>query len=125
MYLNPYDGKLTPYYAEDMTHKLVFENTEELLASSPIPPQLPDGTPTFLRYSSLSKDGRLHLLTSNFNKKCVLSTPPQILLDTLMYKPSRIMKSIQYIYDKNVVRIWDDSVLTIDKTLESQKLLDV
>lgn len=125
MYLNPYDGKLTPYYAEDMTHKLVFENIEELLASSPRPPQLPDGTPTFLRYSSLSKDGRLHLLTTNFDKECVLSTPPQILLDTLMYKPSRIMKSIQYIYDKNVVRIWDDSVLTIDKTLESQKLLDV
>lgn len=40
-------------------------------------------------------------------------TVPQAVLDTTMYEPSRIMRSIQYVFDQNVVRIWNDEVLSI------------
>ncbi len=32
-------------------------------------------------------------------------------LDRSMYEPSRIMRSIQYLLDNDVIRIWRDSVL--------------
>ena len=28
-----------------------------------------------------------------------------------MYSPSRIMRSVQYIFDNNVIRIWKDEIL--------------
>ena len=31
-----------------------------------------------------------------------------------MYNPSRIMKSIQYIFENNVIRIWNDEILSAD-----------
>ena len=39
---------------------------------------------------------------------------PQVVLDKSMYEPSRIMRSIQYIFDQNVLRIWNDAVLLIE-----------
>lgn len=32
---------------------------------------------------------------------------------TEMYDPSRIIRSLQYIWDKNVIRIWNDDILTL------------
>lgn len=40
-----------------------------------------------------------------------LATVPQLVLGTEMYEPSRIMKSIQYIFDDNIIRIWKDEIL--------------
>ena len=39
---------------------------------------------------------------------------PRVVLDKSMYEPSRIMRSIQYIFDQNVLRIWNDAVLLIE-----------
>lgn len=39
---------------------------------------------------------------------------PEEVLDRGMYEPSRIMRSIQYLFDNNVIRIWRDSVLDAD-----------
>ena len=35
-------------------------------------------------------------------------------IDRSMYEPSRIMRSIQYIFDQNVLRVWNDAVLSIE-----------
>lgn len=35
-------------------------------------------------------------------KKMVLATVPQLVLEKDMYDPSRIMKSIQYIFENNI-----------------------
>lgn len=31
--------------------------------------------------------------------------------DTYMYRPSRIMKSLQYLTEVNVIRIWNDRII--------------
>lgn len=41
----------------------------------------------------------------------VLATVPELVLDTDMYDPSRIMRSVQYIFDQDVIRIWNDVVI--------------
>lgn len=114
VYLNPFDGKITPYFAINMTGKLVFNNMESLLKTSPFPPQLTGGIPMFSRYSSLVKEERLPILSRNANKKWDLAMVPHVVLDKSMYEPSRIMRSIQYIFDQNVLRIWNDAVLLIE-----------
>ena len=49
VYLNPFDGKVTPYFAMDMTGKLVFNNMESLLETSPFPLQLTGGVSMLTR----------------------------------------------------------------------------
>lgn len=114
VYLNPFDGKVTPYFAMDMTGKLVFNNMESLLETSPFPPQLTSGVSMLTRYSSLAKEERLPILSRNVNKKWDLAMVPQVVLDRSMYEPSRVMRSIQYIFDQNVLRVWNDAVLSIE-----------
>lgn len=114
VYLNPFDGKVTPYFAMNMTDKLVFKNMESLLKSSPFPPQLASGDSMLARYSAMTKEGKPPLLSHNTNKKWELATVPQVVLDKWMYEPSRIMRSIQYIFDQNVLRIWNDAILSIE-----------
>lgn len=50
IYLNPFDGKVTPYFALNTTDKLVFKNIEALLESSPVPPRLSSGESMLMRY---------------------------------------------------------------------------
>lgn len=114
VYLNPFDGKVTPYFAMNTTDKLVFNNMESLLKTSPFPPQLTGGVSMLTRYSSLAKEERLPILSRNVNKKWDLAMVPQVVLDRSMYEPSRVMRSIQYIFDQNVLRVWNDAVLSIE-----------
>ena len=44
----------------------------------------------------------------------VVAKVPQLVLETDMYNPSRIMKSIQYIFENNVIRIWNEDLLSAD-----------
>lgn len=47
-------------------------------------------------------------------KKMVVAKVSQLVLEKDMYAPSRIMKSIQYIFENNVIRIWSDDILKAD-----------
>ena len=122
VYLNPFDGKVTPYFAVDTTDKLIFNNIESLLKSSPFPPQLVDGTSMLVRYSSEAEKEKLPILSRNVNKKWDLAKGPQVILDRSIYKPSRNMRSIQYLFDQNVLRIWKDEVLSIEDKDEFNRL---
>lgn len=128
IYLNPFDGKVTPYFAMDMTYKLAYKDTKSLLKSSPMPPQLSNGNSLLARYSSALDDGLIPILSRNSNEKWELAVVPEIVLDRSMYEPSRIMRSIQYIFDQNVLRVWNDKILSIDSGMElpasSTKLIE-
>lgn len=122
VYLNPFDGRITPYFALDMTEKLAFKNLGALLKSSPIPPRLSDGSLMSVRYSSASKEGKLPVLSRGENKRWPLATVPKAIMDRSMYEPSRIMRSIQYIFDQKVLRIWNDSILDIGERADANFL---
>lgn len=130
VYLNPFDGKVTPYCALNTTNKLIFDNMESLLKSSPYPPLLCNGDSMLVRFRTLADKEKLPILSRNVNKIRKLATVPQIVLDKSMYEPSRVMRSVQYIFDQNVLRVWNDTVLNIDDgegdrvLLETSKSLD-
>jgi len=112
IYLNPFDGKITPYFAWDMSNKLVYKNILALLKTSPYQS---DGTLLLAQYKKASKEGLLPVLVAQArNKETVLATVPELVLDRSMYNPSRIMRSVQYVFDWNIVRVWKDEVLTAD-----------
>ena len=107
IYLDPMDGSLVPYYAESTEGRMVFDSIERLLENSPFI----DGN-IEARYLKARKQGALSLIvgekieyTSNAALAPVLSTNKD------MYKKSNTMKSIQYLLERNVVRIWNDRVL--------------
>ena len=112
IYLNPFDGKITPYYAWDISSRLVYDDLPSLLKVHV--PQLKD------RFDNAHKSGAVPLLSQyavaekKHTEKMALATVPQLVLGTEIYEPSRIMKSIQYIIDNNIIRIWNDDILAAD-----------
>ena len=114
IYLNPFDGSVAPYFAWDMTNKLKFDSVETLLNESPCPPELPSGEQLTKRYEFAEKVGSLPILSAKDVSNKALATVPEVVLDRQMYDPSRIMRSVQYLFDQGVVRIWKDAVLEYD-----------
>lgn len=113
IYLNPYDGKIVPYFAEDMTNKIIFKDMETMLKTSPVRPKSSTGFPLLEQYKLAYSNGQTPILASQSkNSNIALATVPEIVLDRSMYEPSRIMRSIQYIFDQNVIRVWKDSILS-------------
>lgn len=109
IYLNPFDGKVTPYFAYDISSRLAYKDLPSLLKAHI--PQLSS------RFKTAQKNGEVPLLSKyavTKKKKAenmTLATVPQLVLGTEMYEPSRIIKSIQYIFDDNIIRIWKDEIL--------------
>lgn len=109
IYVNPFDGKITPYYAENTELKIVYEDVEMLLLESP---SMYNRT-LLQNYRRGIQEDKLALLSSKSRNGNQIACVPKVVLDKTMYKPSRIMKSIQYVIGQNVIRIWNDDVLKI------------
>ena len=109
VYLNPFDGKVTPYYAEDTVSRLVYEDMPALLKE-----KLPELYPKFI---AADKKGSIPLLSQfavskgNETQNMESAKVPELVMGTEMYSPSRTMRSVQYIFDNNVIRIWKDEIL--------------
>lgn len=113
IYLNPYDGKIVPYFAEDMTNKIIFKDIKTLLETSPVRPKCSKGSLLLEQYKLAYSNGQTPILASQSkNANIALATVPEVVLDRSMYEPSRIMRSIQYIFDQNIIRVWKDSILS-------------
>ena len=103
-----------------MNGKLIYSNVEELLANSPFRYFIEDRK-MVAKYIKLIEDKKLAIL-SNSDCDTEKRVIPQVVLETDMYRQSNIMKSFQYIFDKKVLRRWDDTILNYDSNKE-QKLL--
>ena len=105
IFLNPIDGKVSFYYAQSTTERILFSDFDHLVKESPNLPMR-------------------EIIINNRNKTAsnsenVLSTNsaiaiPQIGYEKDMYDSSRNMRSVQYIMEKNVIRFWSDSVFDFD-----------
>lgn len=114
IYLNPFDGKLTPYFAWDMDNKITFKTVGQLLNGSPF---LFQESSMLERYKKLSKCRALPMLSGHDNDNEGIATIPSLVLDRAIYKPSRIMRSIQYLFDQNIIRVWRDEILSFDPSI--------
>ncbi len=99
-------------YAEDICSRLVYDDLPSLLKA-----KLPEIYTTF---REAYKSGEIPLLSQyavskqKETEQMTLATVPELVLGTEMYDPSRIMRSIQYIFDNNIIRIWNDEILKAD-----------
>ena len=112
IYLNPLDGTITPYYAESMTEKYVYKSFENLLSEKC--PRL------YENYEKLLVEEKYGI--GALQRKIEVGTDEiiEFVSDTSMYEPSRILRSLQYIVDANVIRVWNDEL--IDSMVEKYGL---
>lgn len=111
IYLNPHDGKITPYFATDISSRIVYDDLPSLLDAN-----MPELKKIF---DSAYKKGNIPLLSQyavaqNEIKNMAVAKVPQLVCGTEIYESSRIMMSIQYIFDNNTIRIWSDDILNAD-----------
>ena len=106
LYLDPRDGKVKPYYADNMKDKVFYEDVYHLVEQSPC---------MFNREMYLKRlNGKQTELKSLLlaNSDTQLARLPEVVFDTAMYKDSREMRAVQYVMEQNVIRFWNDEILT-------------
>lgn len=112
LYVNPIDGKVTPYYALSIDDKTVYQNLISLLKDQ-----------NSLLYDNYKK----MLLTKekneliNIDNSLVESEKTEKVYSTEMYSISRIISGLQYTTNYNVIRIWNDAL--IDDKENANKLI--
>lgn len=101
IFLNPIDGKVTPYHATDIQNKYVYGSLGSLIED-----KLPDMYPGYLE--TASKGGTLPELSTGAGQ--VSEGEPVLIWDTSIYALSKKAKGFQYMADFKIVRQWDDAV---------------
>jgi len=141
IYVNPYDGKLTYYYADSMSEKYIYPSLQELLTDQSIQKaqkieeyiisqkntnKTQDIIPIQNNYQIMLNEYK-KLLTPN--EKNFLTHPKQIkpifVSDTSMYKASRAIKTLQYYKDNDVIRKWYDGILSYNPSIGPIKFYDL
>ena len=101
LFLNPFDGKLTPYYATSMRDKYVYPSVEMLVVEKC--PSLESG----FRKMVKSRDCNLPAVDTGMKE-------PAYYPETDIYGISRQMYKIQHLTGRNVIRQWNDAFLDLD-----------
>ena len=96
IYVNIYDGKITPYWASSMNFKIVYSSIQELLSNH---------CPKMLENMNSNKNELVVM------KNELIPSVGEFYEDTKIYRESRIMKKIQYSIDDNIIRVWNDNLL--------------
>lgn len=121
IYLNPQDGKITPYFAVSMYDKDVYENVEDMLMA-----KRPEMLESYQKYIACNTKSRLAIATSennSGNKKQYNVMSAKYIKDYSynIYKISNRIKLLQNIYTDNLVQIWYDEILNEDVALLDDK----
>ncbi|WP_330502416.1 DUF4116 domain-containing protein [Peribacillus frigoritolerans] len=110
IYVNPVDGTVTPYFACSIVNKYTYPNVKALLLA-----QRKDLYDNYMKLLDGESDG-VKLLEGEIKAESIEIS--RYVPDTDMYRPSRIMRSLQYLTEVNVIRIWNDRI--IDFQLQSK-----
>lgn len=115
IYLNPFDGTITPYSALSMYMKYVYKNIPSLIAT-----QRPEMLPAFNRAieENTDKESSALVLADSKEKRTLpvlekheIDAYNELVTDTSMYGISNRMKLLQEIYDHGLIVVWYDNVL--------------
>lgn len=103
IYFNPYEGTIIPYFAWSINDRYEYHDVKTLLLE-----RRRDLYDNYMKlFDNNSND--IKLLRGETN---VESTEiSRFVTDTDMYIPSRIMRSLQYLTDVNVIRLWNDRIM--------------
>ena len=103
IYVNPEDGTVTPYFALSIVDKYIYPNVKALL--------LAQRKDLYDNYMKLLDGGSEDVKLLKGEIKAGSIEISRFIPDTYIYRPSRIMKSLQYLTEVNVIRIWNDRVI--------------
>lgn len=109
IYVNPFDGKVTPYWATDICSRMAYDNLQLLLEERES--DLVDNFMLQCREKTLPIINQYIMNNSNAKGAEIAIVPRQV-LGTEMYAPSKVIKTIQYIWSQNVIRVWNEDVLS-------------
>jgi calcineurin-like phosphoesterase family protein len=110
IYVNPRDGTVTPYCADSMVNKYVYQTVGELLSA-----QRKDLYDNYMKLLDEEHEG-VKLLEGEAEAGSLGKA--RLVLDTYIYIPSRIMKSLQYLTEVNVIRIWNNRIMDIQSEIK-------
>lgn len=102
VYVNPFDGSVTSYWASDMINKLVYPSIPALLEA-----QCPK---LYLRYKKMIAGGEGNNLPVLAETQSMpIQNSPQPYLNTDIYKASREIKKMQKL-NSNILTVWPDKL---------------
>ncbi len=105
IHCNPKNGKLSFYFAKDITNKWFYPDIHHLILESP---------EICLRELMIQQleaiDSELMVLQAKGDENLTASKA-RFVSDTSMYKSSRVMRSFQYTHEQKVIRLWNDALL--------------
>lgn len=101
IYLNPYDGTISAYYSPWFGSRYEYPTIEQLLDKHL--PQL------YANYKKLIGTTPGLVVMSGID---ISSSEVTHIFDTTQYKPSKLIKRLQYITESNVIRIWNDEIIS-------------
>lgn len=110
LFVNPIDGKVTPYFAYDVKSRIVYKDFKALL-------QAHDSCKLMANnYLRLEKESVHNLPTIQYSGQMEEWENEDSMYDEggYLYKISRIIKSLQYCAEKNIVRLWNEELLNYD-----------
>lgn len=109
LYINPYDGKITPYYAENKKARYVYKDLKSILKDQ-------REIKLLQNYISLEKQGQL--LDIQYGEEAQIKGKKTVAAaydeGSYIYKLSKHIKALQYIAYKSIVRVWDEQILNYD-----------
>lgn len=105
IFVNPQDGTITPYHALSITEKYVFQNVDALLKN--------DCPFLYENYLKLCAEEKNSLSVLNISTLQSDTEIAKFVAETYMYNPSRVMKTLQYLTEVHVIRVWNDKVLNV------------
>lgn len=111
IYINPIDGTITPYFAYNIVDKWIYKDVGLLLKE-----KNPDLYKNYVKLLNSNTDSLLLMADGKTkNNEIALSN---YMPETFMYRASNTMKSLQYLTDTNIIRIWNDELINKYKKRE-------
>lgn len=107
LFINPRDGKVTPYFAYDVKSRTVYKDLKALLESQESCKLLHDN------YTRHEKELNFNLPTVQYSSQLEDWGDESSMDDegSYLYEDSRKIRSLQYVAEKSIVRIWNEELL--------------
>lgn len=116
IYVNPFDGTLTPYYAESICDRIIYKDINGLIAQHE-----KDLLPAF-------ESEQVKAQTSNLapdNRSLEISDAGTYDAGTQIYQVSSLMRSLQHTADNCIIRSWNDNLIQNFDEAKNQRALGV
>lgn len=107
LFVNPIDGKVTPYFAYDTQSRVVYKDFKSLLQDHSSCKAIKNN------YLKLEKESKIDTQIIKYSQSIEEWGNKKTRTDegNYIYKISRMIKGLQYCIEKNIIRVWNEKLL--------------